>query len=592
MFFKFNSKMNYALSLAAGMIFTACADYEFADEIAIKNISVKEEFTENFISRYGQIDPNHTWGFDDIEAVSLTSQTRSGENLPETYGKGFVDVNRNMWTQTDNNGYKSDALARVVKIPGWPNFDGKYYTVNSSGAYNSIETTQPTDMSTYQAAGDVTDYEIQWVSRWFREHQNPTSIQLHLTDFFVQNVSADNDRVSYPDGQLITSVFDENCDFSMDHIIFAGIESTPYATGIDDTWTHLNNYNSGNTNKMHNEADNIISDGWKTHSGWYCNTALHNREIKYVTSSGTEDFAYTESFGMGESRSNVGTYHNNWVLVHLDWNEVGFDGNTYHRDGYYLAFDYATQKVENGEEKTYGPDGYYSNWIVKITPAYDSEERNSPRRRVMCEDLGNTFDFDFNDVVFDIYYHGFYNQTTNKNQTDAVITIQASGGTLPIYVGKEPSIANGAYEAHHLLGNSSSTPVNVGGTKHEIAIYRIEDVNSTNPNDLPIYVQEHSNNATSNITLLPTTGKGDKYAPQKFMIPNTTTQWLKERQQIEWGYELFDSWVGNDTSFSEYYDANNNLINASITPWYSPTSTEVWQDGKKYNETVHEEFLY
>jgi len=603
----FDWKLNSLLVLPlAGLAVTSCQDYSpIADEAAFANLSVKEEYTENFVKRYGDIDPNHTWGFGNLEAVNYSNTTRADQ--PESYGAGVVNVQRNMWTETDNNGYKESALARTVKIPGWPNFDGKYYTVNSGNVYNSIESAQPTEMSKYQAAGDVTDYEIQYVSEWFRTNRNPTSIELHLTDFFVQNISADNDRTTYPSGELINNVLGEPCTFEMDHIIFAGIESTKYPY-INETWTHLNNYNSGNTNKIHYyeqvedgfekdsegketetvkyktiQKDDIISDGWKTKSGWYCNNKLHNREIKYVTSAGTEDFAYTESFGL--SAGDQGTYHDNWVLVRLEWDEVGYDNKTYHREGYYLAFDYTTQKNGN----TYPADGYYSNWIVKITPAYDSEEHNSPRRRVMCEDLGNTFDFDFNDVVFDVDYEVNKNDGSKK---DAVITLQASGGTLPIFVGKDPSVVEGAYEAHKLLANSSSTPVNVGGVQHEIAIYRIEGVSSTNPNDLPIYVQTSGNSATNEITLLPTTGKGSKLAPQKFLVPNTSTRWLKESQQIEWGYELFDEWVSDNASFSDSIDEWGNVTAAKTTPWYAPTKDELWKNGKKYTETVHANYLY
>lgn len=57
--------------------------------------------------------------------------------------------------------------------------------------------------------------------------------------------------------------------------------------------------------------------------------------------------------------------------------------------------------------ETYG-DGYYSNWIIKISPATLAPDPTPdpvpPYKvtRVMCEDLGNSHDFDFNDVVFDV----------------------------------------------------------------------------------------------------------------------------------------------------------------------------------------------
>ena len=51
------------------------------------------------------------------------------------------------------------------------------------------------------------------------------------------------------------------------------------------------------------------------------------------------------------------------------------------------------------------------------------------RGRIMCEDLGNIGDFDFNDVVFD---------ATIMNDGSINIIIHASGGTLPITVADRP----------------------------------------------------------------------------------------------------------------------------------------------------------
>lgn len=83
--------------------------------------------------------------------------------------------------------------------------------------------------------------------------------------------------------------------------------------------------------------------------------------------------------------------------------------------GLYLCFDYP-----DANDGTY--DKIYNDWVLKIQPGDMS--RSKTARRVFCEDLGNTHDWDFNDVVYD-----YIQYTDNVAQ----IKIYAVCGTLPIY---------------------------------------------------------------------------------------------------------------------------------------------------------------
>lgn len=582
-----------ALPLAA---LTACQDYEPFSEAEVHAAVVEREFTNNFESRYGKIDPEHNWGFDAMEVVCLNKAvTRAGDYS----GAGEVYVRTNEWAESGKDEY----IENLVVIPGYPNFDNYYYANDGQGSEGYIGTTRPNDGGNTRPCGDVTDYEVQYVSEFFRSHNKQQLKEyeqtLHLTDFFIQNVSAENDRVEYPHGDLMNNILGENCNFGMDHLVFKTMSSNDQ---IDDTWTHMNNYNRNATNLMTNDevytqAEIDLANGYKNNRpDWmqndddyknWCEIASHSagdvkvpgsidydyqtkstpynndqtpkREIKYVASSGTEDFAYQSSWSTDKP------FKKEWVLVKLTWLEVGQDGVERQREGYYLAFDYEAEKADAnapGGKKTYGPDGYYSNWIVKITPAYGQQKPESPRRRIMCEDLGNTFDFDFNDVVFDVYFENV------SGRTDAVITLQAAGGTLPIFVGVTPD--NDQYEAHRLLENSSSTPVNVGGKSHEIAIYRVTlpsayaNVNGTlSADDVGIFVVEDKNGATNIVTLKPATGRGTAIAPQKFCVP-VGVRWMNESMQIETSYQYFDNWVGDKNflySGKPWY-ANANIINS------------------------------
>ena len=67
----------------------------------------------------------------------------------------------------------------------------------------------------------------------------------------------------------------------------------------------------------------------------------------------------------------------------------------------------------------------YDAWIIKIVPA-TAINPNETRGRIFCEDLGNTGDIDFNDIVFDAVI---------KKNGSIEVEVLAAGGTLPVWIG-------------------------------------------------------------------------------------------------------------------------------------------------------------
>ena len=90
-------------------------------------------------------------------------------------------------------------------------------------------------------------------------------------------------------------------------------------------------------------------------------------------------------------------------------------------------------------------DGYYSDWIVTLTNAERITTTPPPSDpegfvcRIIAEDLtvGENSDFDFNDVVFDVFQNG-------------VLVIRAIGGELPLYIGSQDA----GHEVHAVCGIS------------------------------------------------------------------------------------------------------------------------------------------
>ncbi len=304
----------------------------------------------------------------------------------------------------------------------------------------------------------LTQAQIDVVTQWFKNNKNPQGIAVQWSDFFAQQVSS---------GEYSNHMDKLTCGTSNEHI---------------------NNFNGGNC------STNNVFDG----------DSNHPDQIQFMVNSSTECFGFHNS---GDSRQ----YNDNYVIIpgsKIDASVAGM---------YFVGFDY-----ENHMNQEVNKDGYYDNWIIKITPAL---YKGDNARRIMCEDLGATDDFDFNDVVFDVY-----------NQWDgAVITLHAAGGTLPITVAGK--------NVHEAFGTNEM--VNTGkGATCPVVIFRV----SQRYDDFKVpVVVSGSNGATW--TLNAETGE----APQMFAVP-TSVKWTKERTNIKEAYPQFINYV-RDANNSKWYES-------------------------------------
>lgn len=532
-----------ALYLVAALLLSAsCSEYN--PDMSEGNLTKEEyekvmEFTQNFKLRYGEIAPDNDWGFGELEV-------KGSRGVKGTRG---MDPNKNLWFDK-NTGKSTDGSV----IPGMPSaIDGRYI-LKSKGSGKEVkmyDTYTSYDVNNQLPAGDVTDEEIIYVSNWFRTHPNPTSQAVNLRDFYVQNVSWDYDRQTYPNGEKVTHVtwLDgnnapqyRNIEYRMNHLLCVS-----YGNSDNNYGNHINNMNNGNTNMADaNKTYNDISDTDKTE----CGRLFEYRTMeRYQCVDGEPNVTSFKAHSSDDNR-----YLTNYVLVHLEFTGPK-SGLPYSGD--YLAFDYSFDGPSAGASAAAikAPDGYYSNWILKISPAYPDPEPTTETKRVMCEDLGNTYDFDFNDLVFDVYYT-YQGTEANKTNITAHITLQAVGGTLPIYIGTDT--ADPTKELHYrMLGQASSSPINVAasnGVTHSPVSFTMP-ATSTDPNEIIICVGTSGNEATDKITILPVSGRGSSLAPQKICVPDST-KWLKENMQIEQGYRNFDKWVKGEIKEAEVWSNN------------------------------------
>lgn len=238
--------------------------------------------------------------------------------------------------------------------------------------------------------------------------------------------------------------------------------------------------------------------------------------------------------------------------------------------------------IGNGECTTCGYghwDHDYNDIVLTISPRPVTKAYNAISYRVMCEDLGGTFDWDFNDVVFDVLY------TDGRPSTNYKATIeyklQAIGGTLPIYMGYDEN-SNGQYtnltyngkeELHEMTGLTKDnkdlyTPVNVAcnlyhtETKDPIVLKTVtldREKYSDGQLDIRDYVHKikivatQKNGNTSTVKF--PEYKGDR-TPQCFMT-NTGTPWPDELQPITDKYPKFKPWVESFDPAPNWWEVDN-----------------------------------
>lgn len=173
---------------------------------------------------------------------------------------------------------------------------------------------------------------------------------------------------------------------------------------------------------------------------------------------------------------------------------------------------------------------------------------------VVFEDLGDTDDFDFNDVVLGVKHlkkgQIFSDGTKVITSSALEVYLCAAGGMLPAsvqYDGK--TICN---EVHQAFGVSTGTMVNTTGlTKDYVSLAHIENVD-------PNFSLTNDANKFSIVV----NGKTNVSFPQKGAVPQAicvmgTWAWPTERTSIADAYTGFTDWVANQSANPDWYKTPN-----------------------------------
>lgn len=245
-------------------------------------------------------------------------------------------------------------------------------------------------------------------------------------------------------------------------------------------------------------------------------------------------------------------------------------------------------------------DTDYNDIILRIVsdPVVVSSYK-SLKSRVMCEDLGGTWDWDFNDIVYDVEYSDAENENDPNAKATVKIKLQAVGGTLPVCMQFDNSNDPLYHISSMRVDNNSS---NGAGTTRDL--HTVLSVNKSNPQDnktklyLPVNVPEDggqktiegespqvvctytlngrrfddldprifvdlikikvqqnptSNNTTTTTVAFPTAKNpnGSK-VPECFMT-SISTPWPNEHQKVSDRFPGFDLWVKGNANNEKWW---------------------------------------
>ena len=262
----------------------------------------------------------------------------------------------------------------------------------------------------YTTPAPITAAERAYVKDWFEKNWGFTQGQ-DFKNFYVQQVWGQADK----EYTVYYNHYDQN--YMNNH---PGATSNYYQDDYTDKATMDYLCCGDGTNYSHSLDFNANNDG----SGW---------EMVYMKNSSALSFKYHSSWSSEEFKL--------FKCAKINVPGVG--------EGWYVGFCCYGEKYDNGDRKL----NYYDkqneicdDWIVKIVPG-DPVPPTGADLRVMAEDLSANDegkDFDFNDVVFDVYF--------SPNAGQAYVMVLAAGGTLPLTV-------HGT-EVHGLWGKSTDTMIN------------------------------------------------------------------------------------------------------------------------------------
>lgn len=530
--------------MAFGLVATSCTKDEF-DTIYEKNPHA--DFAQQFAQTFGEIAPNHDWGFGTVRGASMRAASTWD-------GKHTCGVN---WTDTIAFEFPSEAVTVTAdtKLTGGNyyvpatftgkvnfdnNFNGNIYVAGTVTGYDGSNQSKTNiyilkggSWSTSFTSGEVYFYNNGTLNLGGADLQNSNVKAIYNANKFIYSgTNTNNSTYLYSTGTVELTA--DNVDFKL----ICDVHNTVKAKNVkiqNGTAKYICEINA--TGTVHNV------DGPLYVSTLIADKFTFDGNPIYLTEEG---HIKANMIDLPNGNCHVHAVDNSIALVEVgdvimvndnDF-ERTFSSNIFFKVTGYIDFSGVTngnlkerKKFDNAEAyiaANGNPNDHLNAGVATGTPACgDVWTVGTPKEgtlRIIAEDLGddNDSDFDYNDVVFDAYIN---------DEGYAEITLQAAGGTLPLYVAGE--------EVHAKFGVSVTTMVNTGapnGATKDPVTYTSQDIYKS-VKDIPVVVYRVDN---TQLTLKTENG----LAPEKIAV-STEYKWTDERQAINKKYPLFDEYVSN-----------------------------------------------
>lgn len=280
--------------------------------------------------------------------------------------------------------------------------------------------------------------------------------------------------------------------------------------------------------------------------------------LTYFDESGTASYNFPKgthiAFFVFKGGGEQATFDNTWNSISSTiYNEYLTSWHNNESTGIHscaVTYKYGSQTImgiEDGDDWDMNDLLFFVDGNIHDTEIPDIDPNPNPAPDaipwiIACEDLGNTDDFDFNDIVFSVSHAA--------GSTEAIVTPLAAGGILDarIYYNDQE-----LGEIHTLLGQSRLTITNTQSSKgtpgSPIKITVPETYSVTNDmGGFSIRIINNEKEATA--IKAPENGT----APQMICIDGSTGwAWPTERTNISDAYPAFGEWGANYATNKDWY---------------------------------------
>ena len=588
---KTQRNLSIILSLVVAMVtLVGCSDYDngFTEKVI--------KFQSDFTNQFGSFDKEQDWNLAERASVTVITTELKDVNVYTEKDGQYVQVGAfknisgtrklefDVIEKTKNIVVSDGDVALRAFVGGTVNFDDMTSVEGEAqGTRGGEYVNRNMWARDYVVPANITEAEYNAVVAAFSQpHYGAyNNVLVPWTQMFVQQVHKGTS--SYYDG--FNQKYVTASDY-MNRLMMWDDSAPESAKEYDDGYIHVNDFNSGT--QTANGYDDSDTNQENPYIGMTMMRGIDptNCPTETVKDPDGNDVVWVKQFMYHNSTSNQ--YQPTYIMKEVTWEENGEK-----KSGLYLGFDFLAEKPETqtaNKNMDVRRDWIFNDWIIKVSQGLDVGvpikrlDKAKPTSWILAgEDLGGSFDIDYNDVVVRVEHEA--------GDPYAYVTPLAAGGTLASYlffgqtcIGEihqllgAPQTISGKYSIRNMSGDAqpSDTRVqvnvgadwslsedisldnNMGGFTIKVLPAGAEPVNPNNPD------------AFSDATTVNAPQKGEApfiiCVPFSFTLANvpeegkkTTSVWAwpGELTNIALAYDDFKYWVADHTDKTNWY-ANPN----------------------------------